>query len=225
MFTLWSSILASAKCTWQGWCELSDWKIVDAQRNLTPTVTELPGIMPCDTFMCFYKHPRSFNFSLPLICKEHLLSPRWGHDALSPEQPTLNVSPSFLSRSKSPVLQLCSFSATCHIVTQSTYFPLQVHEWSHWGHLLLRNHSLYCMSVCMLSHFSRVWLSVTLWTTAHQAPLSMRLSRQEYWSGLPRPSPGDLPDPGIKPAPLMSPTLSGRFLNHCATREAQIHSF
>ena len=39
----------------------------------------------------------------------------------------------------------------------------------------------------------------TPWTVAHQAPLSMEFSRQEYWSGLPCPSPGDLPDPGIKP--------------------------
>ena len=45
----------------------------------------------------------------------------------------------------------------------------------------------------------RVWLFVTLWTVAHQAPPSMGFSRQEYWSGLPFPSPGDLPDPGIKP--------------------------
>ena len=43
-----------------------------------------------------------------------------------------------------------------------------------------------------------VWLSVTPWTVAHQAPLSMEFSRQEYWSGLPFPSPGDLPDPGIE---------------------------
>ena len=40
---------------------------------------------------------------------------------------------------------------------------------------------------------------VTQWTVAHQAPLSMELSRQEYWSGLPFPFPGDLPDPGIEP--------------------------
>ena len=44
-----------------------------------------------------------------------------------------------------------------------------------------------------------------------QAPLSMGFSRQEYWSGLPFPSPGDLPDPGIKPASLKSPTLAGGF--------------
>ena len=51
---------------------------------------------------------------------------------------------------------------------------------------------------------SRVRLFATLWTVAHQAPLSMGFSRQEYWSGLPFPSPGDLPDPGIEPR---SPTL------------------
>ena len=46
---------------------------------------------------------------------------------------------------------------------------------------------------------SHVQLSATPWTVAYQAPLSMGLSRQEYWSGVPLPSPGDLPDPGVKP--------------------------
>ena len=46
---------------------------------------------------------------------------------------------------------------------------------------------------------SRVRLFVTPWTVAYQAPLSIRFSRQEYWSGLPFPSPGDLSDPGIEP--------------------------
>ena len=58
---------------------------------------------------------------------------------------------------------------------------------------------------------SRVWIFVTPWTVACQAPLSMGFSRQEYWSGLPFPPPGDLPDPGIEPvspAPLAS---AGRF--------------
>ena len=48
-------------------------------------------------------------------------------------------------------------------------------------------------------------------TVAHQAPVSMEFTRHGYWSGLPFPSPGDLPDPGIKPAPLASPALAGRF--------------
>ena len=50
--------------------------------------------------------------------------------------------------------------------------------------------------------------SATPWTVAHKVPLSMGFSRQEYWSGLAFPAPGDLPDPGIEPA---SPELAGRF--------------
>ena len=50
-----------------------------------------------------------------------------------------------------------------------------------------------------LKSLSPVWLFVTLWTVAYQAPPSMEFSRQENWSGLPFPSPGNLPDPGIKP--------------------------
>ena len=49
-------------------------------------------------------------------------------------------------------------------------------------------------------------------TAAHQAPLSMQFSRQEYWSGLPFPTPGDHPDPGIEPTSPDSPELAGRFL-------------
>ena len=64
------------------------------------------------------------------------------------------------------------------------------------------------MCVCMLSH---VQLFVTSWTVARQAPLSMGSSRQEYWSGLLLPPAGDLPDPGIKPASLVSPALAGGF--------------
>ena len=62
-----------------------------------------------------------------------------------------------------------------------------------------------CEHVCMLSH---VQLFATPWTVADQAPLSMGFPRQEYWSGLPFPSPGDLPDPGIEPT---SPALGGGF--------------
>ena len=53
--------------------------------------------------------------------------------------------------------------------------------------------------------------SVTPWTAAHQAPLSMGFFRQDYWSGLPCPIPGDLPDPGIEPMSPMSPPLAGGF--------------
>ena len=55
------------------------------------------------------------------------------------------------------------------------------------------------LSIVIVKSLSRVRLFATPWTVAHQAPLSMGFSRQEYWSGLPFPSLGDLPDPGIEP--------------------------
>ena len=79
------------------------------------------------------------------------------------------------------------------------------------------------VKVKLLSH---VQLFATPWTVAYQAPLSMGFSRQEYWSGLPFPSPGDLPDPGMEPRasalqadalpsePLGKPTIYFYFLPH-----------
>ena len=64
---------------------------------------------------------------------------------------------------------------------------------------------------CVLSHLSCVQLFATPWTVACQAPLSMRFFRQEYWNGLPFPTPGDLPNPGIESTSLMSPALACRF--------------
>ena len=64
---------------------------------------------------------------------------------------------------------------------------------------------------CVLSCFSHVWLFAILWAVARQALLFMGSSRQEYWSGLPYHPPGDLPDPEIKLASLMSPALTGGF--------------
>ena len=58
---------------------------------------------------------------------------------------------------------------------------------------------------------SNIQLCVTLWTVAHQTPLSMGFSRQEYWSGLQCPPPVDLPNAGIKLTCLMSPALAGSF--------------
>ena len=63
--------------------------------------------------------------------------------------------------------------------------------------------------ICVpVQSLSPVQLFATPWTVAHQAPLSMRFPRQEYWSGLPFPSPGNLPDPGIPP---VSPALTDEF--------------
>ena len=72
----------------------------------------------------------------------------------------------------------------------------------------------------MLSRFSPFQLFAILWTIAHQAPLSMGFSRQEYWSRLPCPPPGHLPHPGIEPTSLTSPLLAGLFFTTSATCEA-----
>ena len=94
----------------------------------------------------------------------------------------------------------------------------------------------------VLSGSSHVQLFATLWTPLFigilqplsegplssgplcQAPLSMAFSRQEYWSGLPCPSLGDLPDPGIKPTSLTSPALAGGFFTTSTTWEAHPQS-
>ena len=90
--------------------------------------------------------------------------------------------------------------------------------------------------ICRLLHSTCVlklscdWLFVTPWAvapqaTGYQAPLSMGFSRQEYWSGLPFPILGDLPDPGIKPMSLASPALTGRFFTPSATWEAPLREW
>ena len=86
-----------------------------------------------------------------------------------------------------------SFPICCHVLSQTIFlllfgvsFSVHLCFWSlvqHWSVKLL----------------SRVWLFAIPWTGAYQAPPSMEFSRQEYWSGFPFPSPGDLPDPGIEP--------------------------
>ena len=70
----------------------------------------------------------------------------------------------------------------------------------------------WCLHWCVLSHFSNVRLFVTLWTVAHQAPLSMGFSRQEYWSGLPCCPPGDLPNWEIRPESPPTPELQAHYL-------------
>ena len=80
-------------------------------------------------------------------------------------------------------------------ISPSTYSPVE-------PSLLTRS------SVCVYQSLSHVRLFATPWTAAHQAPLSMGFSRQQYWNGWPCPPPGDLPDPGIEPT---SPTFGQIF--------------
>ena len=83
----------------------------------------------------------------------------------------------------------------------------------------IRNY-LVIVHAYVLSCFSCVLLLATLWAIDPQALLSLGFSRQEYWSGLPCPPSGDLPDSGIEPTSLMSPALAGGFFTTSATWEA-----
>ena len=75
--------------------------------------------------------------------------------------------------------------------------------------------------VCMHAELPQSCLTLaTLWTVAHQAPLSWGFSRQEYWSGLPFPPPGELPESGIQPSTPVSPTLQADSLP--LSHEAQL---
>ena len=82
-----------------------------------------------------------------------------------------------------------------------------------------------CLMCCVLRHFSRVLLFVTLWTLAHQGPLSMGFSRQEYWSGLACPPSGHLPNPGIKPSSHVSCSARWSFTNSNTWEGCHTHVF
>ena len=88
----------------------------------------------------------------------------------------------------------------------------------------MKNFSSLINCAWVLSHFSCIQLSATLWIVAHQAPLSMGFSRQEYWSGLPCPPPRDLPNPEIKPASQIS-CIDRWVLYHWATWEAHLINY
>ena len=76
---------------------------------------------------------------------------------------------------------------------------------------MVKRHCLNCMQFVLFA-LPRVFAAP--WTLACQAPLSVGLPRQEYWRGLPFPSPGDLTDPRIKPESPVSPALAGEFFYH-----------
>ena len=92
------------------------------------------------------------------------------------------------------------YTCPCYFPSRPTLFPCCFRKSILYSCL----YSIVIVIVIMKS-FSHVRLFVTPWTVAYQAPPSMGFSRQEYWSGLPFPSPGDLPNPGIEPR---SPTLA-----------------
>ena len=95
-------------------------------------------------------------------------------------------------------------------------------RWPHWGNLevagvTFRKPFPWRVCVCVCQSLSHVRLFAIPWTVACQAPLSMEFSRQEYWSGLPFPSPGDLPDPGTNPG-----LLHCRQILYCLSKEGRV---
>ena len=100
-----------------------------------------------------------------------------------------------------------SQSYVLHLMVIINFFWTRIFSYQ-----LVSIQSMCCVCVCaVLSCFSCVWLCTIPWTVTRQAPLSLEFSRQEYWSGLPFPSPGDLLDPEIKTTSLMFSSLAGRF--------------
>ena len=110
-----------------------------------------------------------------------------GSDSDSRSDPT-SLSPTFCPQTSSVGSVLTSSEGSDNVVAYSTS-PVRT-----------------CVSVVVLQSLSHVRLFSTPWTVACQVPLSMGFSRQEYWGGLPFPSPGDHPNPGIEP---VSPALAG----------------
>ena len=121
----------------------------------------------------------------------------------------------FLTQGSNPGLPYCR-QMLYHLSHQGSHSIIYICIHTH-THTHTHKHT------CALSHFPHGQLFVTLWTIVHQAPLSMEFFRPKYWSGLPSPSPGDLPNPGMQPASLMSPALTDRFFTTSATWEAPKH--
>ena len=102
-----------------------------------------------------------------------------------------------------PIFYLILYSLQYLPILLSSDTPNQLLNWRGWDKL--RVHAF------ILSHSSSVCILMIPWTVAFQVPLSMGFSRQEYWSGLPCPPPGDLPNPGIEPTSLIPLALAGKF--------------
>ena len=94
------------------------------------------------------------------------------------------------------------------------------------GSILPLLNNSFSLFMCVHAKSLQSCLTVTLWTVTPQAPLSLVYSRQESWNGMPCPPPGHLPNPGIKPVSLMSPTLAGKSFTTGVTGKPQsLHIF
>ena len=129
------------------------------------------------------------------------------HSTVSATHRLLHVMATVNNVTVTPIGHFCQ----CSNVSRVKLTPMISLYWAF--HLIWNLVSPLTYALCLCSQLlTHVWLFATPRTMAHEAPLSMRFPKQEHWSGLPFPSPGDLPDPGIEPASLASPSLAGRFL-------------
>ena len=126
---------------------------------------------------------------------------------------------------------------TCQCSSPSPSYPLRPHPPCPQAHplclclyscptnRLISTIFLESMKKVKVKSLNCVWLFETPWTVAYQAPPSMGFSRQEYWSGLPFPSPGDLPDPGIEPRSPAFQADAGRPVNLWATQTHRLYIY
>ena len=139
-----------------------------------------------------------------------------------PAIPLPGVDPKELDVESQLSLHLCSWQ---HIHKNQNVQATQCPSVDGWINRMWSIHTIEYLCVCLHAHTcAQPCLTVIPWTIALQAPLFMGFSRQEYWSGLPFPSPGDLPNCGTEPSSLMSPALAGRFFATSAIWEACIHT-
>ena len=123
-----------------------------------------------------------------------LASARWTEPLRPSVSDSLSIVSSVLQpRGLLPARLLCPWNSPAKNIGVSCHFLLHVRSWC--------AYKLSGLLICLLC-VSHVQLFATLWAVAHQVPLSLGFSWQEYWSGLPFPTPGDLPDPGIEPRSL-----------------------
>ena len=162
-----------------------------------------------------------YKLELEVVVMWDVLSAQW----LLPPYQGWRLIPSCLHPSCSYSLLMFVFPSLC---TQ-TLNPEMGEWWRYGGPCCLLTHVGYiqrsklyslCMCACMLSLFSCVRLSATLWTVDHQVPLSMGFSRQEYWSVLLCPHPGDIPDLHIELESLNISCICSQGLSTSATWEA-----
>ena len=170
----------------------------------------------------------SFPVFLPELAQIHV---HWVSNAIQPSHPLsppfpLALSISYAATTTTPGLRADREQLHCKLMwlwlpaagDTIIFIPcsLKLSHGQHFSFVLLLLHWSFPVNLVLccavLSCLSRVRLFATLWTVLHQTPLPLGFSRQEYWSGLSCPPPGDLPHPGIKPTSLMSPALAGASL-------------